>query len=240
MNDDASIDLRKAALLLASIPDEEAAYLLSHLDDEQTAMVHRSIAQLQSVLSVEQDILASELRGLQDIAPHNDLPSIASPATDSAIDTICRVDPTVIVSVLRHELAQTVGIVLSQLPIDVAAIVMSHLPTSQQIDVVLRMSETTTVDEEIVTILLSEIAEQVDIRSRVPRCSGGTSRVAHLISCTDHATEESLLANLTAEDAGLAERIAQRMELIRQRRQPTRLSGWNEGPLHHDIDPIAA
>lgn len=227
IHDESEISLRKAALLLVSVPDDEAAFLLSSLSTAQVARITKAIGELRSVLQIEQDVLAQELQQLpgddstasldRQSTSTNHKTATTHPLTGHNLESA---NPRTVASVLRHELPQTAAATLCILPTRKAAEVLSLLPTHQQISVALRMVQMSDTEPATLQLLIENVLSAIQSREQSPRQFGGEAMMAQILSYADDATRKSMLVNLAAENRNLTRRLVRKISLFENRRNP--------------------
>ena len=151
--------LRKAAVLIASLPLEEATHLTRSLGKERLERLANAIAYVHDVREKEQRGIARELADSRH-TPQVPLTEAAS-ATRKSGKAIDQADPAVVAMVLRHELPQTVAVVLSRMAPAAAARVLRRLSTDRQLTVVKRMATLQPGDESTISNLLTIVSQSV-------------------------------------------------------------------------------
>lgn len=212
------VAIRKAAVLVASLPLEEAAHLTRSLSEQQLERLADAVARLEEVGDKEQAKVAGELS-------RSPVTSRRSQQIDSELmeyrQRMDDADPAIVCVVLREELPQTIALLLSEMSAKAAAAVLRKLSTDRQIAVAKRMARLRPGNDSIVVTLLRGVSQSVMARSQPLRQSaGGEAFLAHVVNCTDRATERALLENLGQEDRGLVDRLLQRMYLLKDSRRP--------------------
>jgi flagellar motor switch protein FliG len=155
----AASDVRRAAVLLASLPAEQAAALLSRLAPAQVEAVSLEIARLGVVALDEQHSAirqfsesgASGIQGGLELAGallHKALGAAAAGAVDNIrrklnpapFEFLAGADGLAIYSLLREERPQTIALVLSRLPAPQSASALAALPATLREDVSKRIA----------------------------------------------------------------------------------------------------
>ncbi len=227
-------DLRKAAVLLMSLPQEQAAALLAKLDPRQMEAVSIEIAKLSAVTGEEQNAVIVEFA---DVDPKNMIggtggldmakmlieKALGKNATGT-IDTVRQsieavpfsflqtVDSQNLMTFIIDEHPQTIALILSHLPPSYGAEIISGLPSDRQLAVIRRIAIMGQTSPEII----QEVERGLEIRmssmmSQQFEKAGGVSTVAEILNVTDRATERGLLENLAQEDPDLVEEIRRLM-----------------------------
>jgi len=225
--------LRKAAILLISLPEDDAAKLLAKLTPKQAELVSMEIAQLRSVPPEEQDRVILEFAeskprgvvrkgGLEVVQTllERALGRQASETLDNVRQAIAalpfgflrRVDPQNILTFLSEEHPQTIALVLCHLPAQLAAQVLSGLPASVQMSVVRRIANMGQTSPEILKSVEEALASRLEnVMNQSLERAGGVATVAEILNVADRATERALLENLAQEDPELVEQIRRLM-----------------------------
>ena len=219
----APLGLRKAAVLLASLPSADAAYLLRQLDENQLRAVAHLAADGPPQEAEQHDVLR-ELRNVQ--AARSDqlndgrpLPRIGEARqqvrklfgrlADTSVPRLARL--------LEAEIPQTIALVLAHLQPQQAAEILECMPTEKQLAVALRIAELSEPD----AAALADVANVLVARSRrlgaAPTAPvGGAEQLARIIQQTNSATQKALLANVGQENRPLVDRIERHLVILRQ------------------------
>ncbi|HTU25881.1 MAG TPA: flagellar motor switch protein FliG [Pirellulales bacterium] len=227
-------DVRKAAVLLMSLPPEQAAGLLGKLDPKQMEAVSIEIAKLGPVSGEEQnavivdfaDVDAKNLiggTGGLDAAKNLIEKALGKNATGT-IDTVRQsiealpfsflqsVDSQNLMTFIIDEHPQTIALILSHLPPSYGAEIISGLPSDRQLAVIRRIAIMGQTNPEIIQEVERGLESRMSsVMSQQFEKAGGVSTVAEILNVTDRATERSLLENLAQEDPDLVEEIRRLM-----------------------------
>jgi flagellar motor switch protein FliG len=211
-------NIRKAAILLMSLPGEQAAQLLGKLDAKQVEAVSIEIAKLGIVTGEEQETAIQEFAcanptaltgsaGGLEVAKRlveQALGKGASATLDNVRQSIealpfgflQKVDSQNLLTFIIDEHPQTIALILSHVPPAQAADIISGLPADRQLSVIRRIASMGQTSPEII--------HEVE--------KGLERRMASVMSnVIDRATERSLLENLAQEDPDLVEEIRRLM-----------------------------
>jgi flagellar motor switch protein FliG len=219
----AAIGLRKAAVLLASLPTADAAYLLRQLDEDQL----RAIAQVAAggrPNEAEQHDVLGELRSVQvargeHLSPRR--PSLEiSQAHRQAKRLFARLSDAsapLLVRLLEAEIPQTIALVLAQLKPKQAAEILECLPTEKQLTVALKIAELSEPDETALTDVANVLVERSKRLGATPSAPvGGAGHLARIIQQTNSATQKALLANVGQENRPLVDQIDRHLAILHQ------------------------
>jgi flagellar motor switch protein FliG len=231
MNDDG---LRKAAVLLMSLEEDDAAKLLSRLPTKQVELVSIMIAQMETVTSREQEKVISEfLESKPSVLSTNsgglerakslvkkalgkdagDMISVLQQALESLpFGFLHKADPQNILSFIVDEHPQTIALVLSHLPAATSAAVMQGLPMQRQLPVIRRIAQMGQNSPEAT----EEIERALEMRMSLVmnqsfEKAGGVESVAEILNVSDRATERQILEALTKDAPELVEEIRRLM-----------------------------
>jgi flagellar motor switch protein FliG len=226
-------DIRKAAVLLTTLPEEEAADILQRLEPKQVEMVSIEIAKLKSVSAEEQEQIIVQF------AESNPAASAEGGGLDRAkslvqkalgknsggtLDTIRQaieevpfaflrnVDSQNILTYVIDEHPQTIALVLSHLPAAAGASILAGLPPERQISVVQRIAQMGQTSPDIIKeVELGLERRMSSVMSQSFENAGGVGAVAEMLNVADRATERQLMEQLSLEDAELVEEIRRLM-----------------------------
>ncbi len=227
-------DLRRAAVILMSLPEEDAAKILTRLDTKQVEQVSVEIAKLKYVSADEQESVILEFAesnpsavgagsGGLELAEN----LVEKAMGKSAASTIAslrqqiealpfgflqNVDAQNILTYIMDEHPQTIALILSHLRPAFAAEILAGLPGEQQLAVVRRVANMGQTNPEIIKEVEAGLERRmVNVMSQDYRSAGGIDAVAEVLNVSDRTTERTLLDNLGHEDPELVEEIRRRM-----------------------------
>ncbi len=227
-------DLRKAAILVTSLPEEEAVTLLSRLDPKQIEQVSIEIARLKSVAPEEQDQVITQFAesnpgssgfeaGGLERAKQLVQAALGKNAT-TALDNIRQsmesvpfvflrnVDSQNILTYVIDEHPQTIALILSHLPAPTSAQILAGLPPDRQLLVIQRIAGMGQTSPDIIHEVEQGLERRMSsVMSQSFDNAGGIDAVAEILNVSDRATERTLLENLSQEDPDLVEEIRRLM-----------------------------
>ncbi|MDZ4819109.1 MAG: flagellar motor switch protein FliG [Planctomycetota bacterium] len=226
--------LRKAAVLLTSLPEEEAAALLSKLPAKEVEAVSIEIARLTSVSGDEQETTINEfantnpsvfsagLAGL-DLARSLVERAFGKNATGT-LDNVRQsieavpfgflknVDSQNLLTFIIDEHPQTIALILCHLSPTQAADIVAGLPSERQLSVVRRIATMGQTNPEIINEVERGLESRIaGVMSQSFENSGGVESVAEILNVIDRSTERNLLENLAQENPDLVEEIRRLM-----------------------------
>jgi len=227
-------ELRKAAVLLTSLPEEEAAKLMGKLSPKQVELVSIEIAKLHSVTGDEQEHVIVEFAdsnpnmsgasaGGLDLAKQLVERALGKNATSTLENVrqqieavpfgfLQKVDSQQLLTFIMDEHPQTIALILTHLSPSKAAEVIAGLPSDRQLAVVRRIAHMNQTNPDIIKDVESGLERRMaSLMSQQFEAAGGVDSVAEILNVTDRATERNLLENLAQEDPDLVEEIRRLM-----------------------------
>ena len=230
----ATTDIRRAAILLTSLPEDEAAQLIARLDPKQVEAVSIEIARLGAIAPDEQEQAILDFahanpnalsggRGGLEVAKTL-VERALGKAAGATLDTVRqsiealpfgflqKVDSQNLLTFIVDEHPQTIALILSHVPPSQAADILSGLPGPRQLSVVRRIATMGQTSPEIIHEVERGLENRMaSVMSQQFEKAGGVDSVAEILNVIDRATERSLLENLAQEDPDLVEEIRRLM-----------------------------
>jgi len=229
-----SSEIRKAAILLMSLPDEQAANLLGRLEPKQVEAVSIEIARLGAVNGDEQETVIQDFASANPAAltvkagglevarqlVERALGKSAGATLDNVRQSIealpfgflQKVDSQNLLTFIMDEHPQTIALIVSHLPPQQASEILSGLPAERQLSVIRRIATMSQTSPEIIKEVERGLEHRMSsVMSQQFENAGGVSSVAEILNVIDRATERSLLDNLSREDPDLVEEIRRLM-----------------------------
>jgi flagellar motor switch protein FliG len=227
-------ELRKAAILLTSLPEEQAAVLLGKLNPKQVEAVTIQIAKLGRLTSDEQE---SVLREFGDSNPHTlggeaggveFAKSLVEKAFGDQAGTtlenlrhsiealpfhfLKKVDPQNLLTFIMDEHPQTIALILSHLPPALGAEVVKGLPADRQLAVIRRIAHMGQTSPEVIQEVERGLESRMaNLMNQSFQKAGGVHSVAEILNVADRGTGRALMENLAQENAELVEEIRRLM-----------------------------
>ncbi len=226
--------VRKAAVLLMALEEDEAAMLMSRLPLQQGEAVSLAIAQLDEVSGVEQEKIISEFFSSQPSALVTSSGGLARAKSlvkkalgKDAGDMICllqqslesvpfsflqKADAQNILSFIMEEHPQTVALVISHVPPATGAAILTGLPAQKQLSVVRRIAEMGQTSPEAIAEVETSLEMRMSLfMSQSFQKVGGVPAVAEILNVSDRATERNILESLATESSELVSEIRRLM-----------------------------
>ncbi len=229
-----SPNVRKAAILLMSLPEEQATQIISRLEPKQLEAVSIEIARTAAFSGEEQESVIQEFArsnpvaltgrtGGLDVARalvEGALGKNATATLESVRQSIealpfgflQKVDSQNLLTFIIDEHPQTIALILCHVPPAQAADIISGLPPERQLSVIRRVATMSQTSPDIIKEVEDGLEHRMaSVMSQQFETSGGVSSVAEILNVTDRATERSLLENLAQEDPELVDEIRRLM-----------------------------
>ncbi len=227
-------NVRKAAILLASLPQEQAAAVLSKLKPKQIEAVSIEIARLDHVGGDEMESIIYEFAdanpnsytgygGGLELAKSLVQQALGKDARDTLDNVqqtiealpfgfLKKVDPTNLVTFINDEHPQTIALILSHLAPSYGAQVIAQLAPDRQLSVIQRVASMGETSPEVIRQVEQGLEfRMATVTNQAYEHAGGVATVAEILNVTDRTTERNLLENLSQEDPELVENIRRLM-----------------------------
>jgi flagellar motor switch protein FliG len=199
-------NLRKAAVLLLSLPKEQAQRLLGKLEPQQAATVVSEMDGLGEVVAVEQEAVAREFAEAGTARPGNRRPKQAAP-----FRFLHNLQDDALLRLIADEHPQTIALILSCLPPHQAAEVLAGLTPAQQFSIVCRIATMSTASPEVVRDVEKGLKLRFDGAHGRSTGNGGVASVVKILNVMEPAVERRLLEKLTDADPQLVRDIRRAM-----------------------------
>ena len=207
MNTTQDKSLRKVAILVASLDEAWSERILASMTPQQARSVRQQVDQLTEIDPDEQREIVAEFRqslvqpreqtssgveleaSLQERIDHDDY---APAAMNQRVpfEGVATGDAEYLVEMLQGESSQTVAVVLSRLDADRAAEVLSHFASAQQADILERLSDLDSTDEQSVRVIEAQVSQWIAAqRRRKERMAAGREMVERIMSRTAGRTK---------------------------------------------------
>jgi flagellar motor switch protein FliG len=219
----------KAAILMLALGDEHTARLFALMDDEEIKEISQTMANLGTVSSniverlfvefAEQISATGSLVGTYESTErllakvlgqdrvNSIMEEIRGPAGRTMWDKLGNVNETVLANYLKNEYPQTVAVVLSKIKSDHAGRVLTQLPESFAMEVIMRMLRMEAVQKEVLDDV--ERTLRNEFFSSLARTNRRDSHelIAEIFNSLDRNTETRFLTALEERNRDSAERI---------------------------------
>ena len=219
----------KAAILMLALGDEHTARLFALMDDEEIKEISQTMANLGTVSSdivqrlfvdfAEQISATGSLVGTYESTERllakvlgqdrvtNIMDEIRGPAGRTMWDKLGNVNETVLANYLKNEYPQTVAVVLSKIKPDHAGRVLTQLPESFAMEVIMRMLRMEAVQKEVLDDV--ERTLRNEFFSTLARTNRRDSHelIAEIFNGLDRSSETRFITALEERNRDSAEKI---------------------------------
>ncbi len=225
--------LRKAAVLLTTLPEEEAASILSLLSESEVETVAIEIAKLGKVSHEEQlgtidafvetspfasmgegglDVVRSLVEKALGEEGAQTLDNVRQSVQSIPFGFLRRVDPQNVLTFMIDEHPQTTALILSHLPPSYGAEIIAALPLEKQVSVARRIATMEQTSPEVIRLVEKGLENRISsVMGQSYNKAGGIASIAEILNVTDRGAERALLENLGQEDPELVENIRRKM-----------------------------
>jgi flagellar motor switch protein FliG len=226
-------DLHNAAVLFMTLPEEEASTLLTKLEPKQVEQVLIEICRTRAIGIDEQDRVIKEfaeanpaaaIRGgglelaktlIQKALGNNAgaaLNNIRQSIEQTPFGFLRQVDSQNLLTYLNDEHPQTIALIMSHLPANLAAEILAGLPESRRLSVVRRVATMGRTNPEIIREVEKGLERRMSsVMSQSFERAGGVEAVAEMLNVADRGTERAILDSLVQEDPELVDEIRRLM-----------------------------
>jgi flagellar motor switch protein FliG len=227
--------VRKAAILLLSLDQDQAAEVLKRLPSEAQEEVAREIASLGEIAVTSRREVFGEFYNLalansylaEGGLEHAKALLRKSLSTEDADRVIKQVTQQVattpfsflqkaesenLLTFIQDEHPQTIALILAHLNPQKASEILVGLPSQKQIEVVKRVANMEQTNPEVIKEVERGLEHRLsDIVSQTFEKAGGVESVAEILNLADRSTEKGIMEGLEAEDPDLVEQIRRLM-----------------------------
>ncbi|MFZ3130361.1 MAG: flagellar motor switch protein FliG [Desulfosporosinus sp.] len=227
--------IQKAAILMIALGAENSAQVVKHLSEREIEQLTLEMANVRKVSPDQRDNVVEEFhqmcmaseyiaqggieyardvleRALGETRAFEIISRLATSLKMRPFDLVRRTDPKQLFSFIQGEHPQTIALIMTHLPVDKAATLLSSLSQDRQADVAKRVATMGRTSPEV----LNEIEKVLErkISSLAPTdytTSGGIQSIVDVLNRTDPGTVKVVMDALEMEDPELAEQIKRQM-----------------------------
>ncbi|MGI6120126.1 MAG: flagellar motor switch protein FliG [Desulfosporosinus sp.] len=227
--------IRKAAILMIALGAENSANVVKHLDDAEIEKLTLEMANVGNIPPEQRDYVVEEFyqmcmandyiskggieyardvleRALGETRAFEIISHLSTSLKMRPFDLVRRTDPKQLFSFIQGEHSQTIALIMTHLPVDKAATLLSSLPQDRQAEVAKRVAIMGRTSPEV----LKEIEKVLErkISSLAPTdytTSGGIQSIVDILNRTDPGTVKVVMDALEMDDPELAEEIKRQM-----------------------------
>jgi flagellar motor switch protein FliG len=222
---------RKAAVLCVALGPAAAAEIMRRLPNEiveqlAVEMARTSTAEVEQIDSVFNEIITAARAGGYDaegglryakqvleralgVDRATDLLSRLNAVIETnPFDFLRQTPPDQVSAFLRYEAAQTIALVLTNLPDEPAAKVLEQMPSEQQAEIAAAIAQMTHVSPEVIKEVAAVMEAKLEtVVKHEVAAAGGVRSLAMILTSTDRATERNVLDALEQENPELADAV---------------------------------
>jgi len=225
--------LRKAAILVATLDGPFVKRLLADLPARDAAAVEQIVAQLEDIDPAEYQAVVADFRQGIRPPPHQSSqdqptsggveldesllarfaaeenrelpPATATETSSTAWATLNDADAATLVEMLSVEQPQTIAVVLSRLETSQAAELVGRFSPALQVEVLTRLADLDPADQQALEVVESQLADWIQRqRQRQQRMAAGRDLVQRILQCTPESQQQVLLMHLGQRAPALA------------------------------------
>jgi flagellar motor switch protein FliG len=227
--------VRKSAILLLSLEQDQAAEILKRLSSEAVEEVTREIASLGEIplgsrsevfgefyslalantyvneggLEYAKSLLRKSLPA--DVAERT-IKQVTQQVATTPFSFLQKAESENLLTFIQDEHPQTIALILAHLPPQKASEIMVGLPSQKQIEVVKRIANMEQTNPEVIKEVERGLEHRLsDIVSQTFEKAGGVESVAEILNLADRSTEKGIMEGLEAEDPDLVDQIRRLM-----------------------------
>lgn len=226
---------QKAAVIMMVVGPETAGNVIRHLQDDQIELLTLEVARLDRVspeqreatimefyeLAVAQDFIAE---GGIDHAKKVLESAFGAGKADEIVKKIVaamqvvpfeflkKADPSQVLSFIQDEHPQTIALILSYMPVNSAALILSKLPSELRADVAARIAMMEQTPPEVIRRVEQTLEKKVSsVLSQELTSAGGPKALVDLLNRVDRSTERLIMESLGENEPELADTIKNMM-----------------------------
>ncbi len=215
--------LRRAAVLLNSLPKKQASKIFMLLEPAEMEVLfrHMSLVDLVSARDLRQayDEFVKGTKSINSEQPTTPEPKpsagLSKPRLNGqgnsktgAFDFLIDLEPKLQVKLLENEHPKNIALVLSLLPVEVGSVIIHEMPSESRVNILRRMCQTDEFDRTRSKKLAEILKKRLDnlLNNKLYR-KKGVDVATRLLSCVDPQTYDSILSNLDHKDPDLASKL---------------------------------
>ncbi|HZK54571.1 MAG TPA: flagellar motor switch protein FliG [Desulfosporosinus sp.] len=227
--------IQKSAILMIALGAERSAEVIKHLGNVEIEQLTLEMANVRKVSPDQRENVVEEFhqmcvasdfisqggieyarevleKALGESRAFEIISRLSTSLKMRPFDLVRRTDPKQLFSFIQGENAQTIALIMTHLPVDKAAILLSSLSPDRRADVAKRVATMGRTSPEV----LKEIEKVLErkISSLAPidyTTSGGIQSIVDVLNRTDPGTVKVVMDALEMEDPDLAEQIKRQM-----------------------------
>ncbi len=215
-------DLHKAAVLLLSMDKPLAAEVMSQLPKDQVAVVTMQLAKMDEITQEQQDVVLdefNELTGTHTVIERGGKDStvairetVRGSMSSVPFDFLQKAGVDNLLTFIVEEHPQTIALIMSHLSPNLAAEVLSGLPSKKQFEVIRRIANMEQTSPEVIRDVESSLKKRMTSTfSQQTEAVGGVPMAIKILKVADCMTNKSILENLEQDDFELVDELQRLM-----------------------------
>jgi flagellar motor switch protein FliG len=232
---DAITGVRKSAVLLLSLDQDQAAQVLKRLPPEAVEEVTREIASLGEIPLAMRKTVFGEFynlalansyltegglehaksllrKSLSEADAEKAIKQVTQQVATTPFNFLQKAESENLLTFIQDEHPQTIALILAHLPSQKASEILVGLPGQKQVEVVKRIANMEQTNPEVIKEVERGLEHRLsDIVSQTFEKAGGVDTVAEILNLADRSTEKGIMEGLEAEDPDLVEQIRRLM-----------------------------
>jgi flagellar motor switch protein FliG len=227
--------VRKAAVLLVSLTQDQASEILKRLPVESAEELGREIASLREITPIQRREVFNEFYGmalantyvaeggleyakvllrkaLSESEATRIIKQVTQQVQTSPFSFLQKAESENLLTFIQDEHPQTIALILAHLPAQKASEILVGLPGQKQIEVVKRVANMEQTSPDVIKEVERGLEHRLsDIVSQTFEKAGGVDTVAEILNLADRSTEKGIMEGLEAEDPDLVDQIRRLM-----------------------------
>lgn len=226
---------QKAAVIMMVVGPETAGNVIRHMQDDQIELLTLEVARLDRVspeqreatimefyeLAVAQDFIAEGgidhakkvLESAFGMGKADEIvKKIVAAMQVVPFEFLKKADPSQVLSFIQDEHPQTIALILSYMPVNSAALILSKLPSELRADVAARIAMMEQTPPEVIRRVEQTLEKKVSsVLSQELTSAGGPKALVDLLNRVDRSTERLIMESLGENEPELADTIKNMM-----------------------------
>lgn len=227
--------VKKAAILLICLGEEAAARIFETLDDSEVRDISRCMIEIERV---DPELARSVLQEYKEARSNNMgvyikgdvfarnaimggenhqraeylIDQVTAGIEGRPLETISKMHPRMVASLLENEHPQTVALILSTQREDHASRVLAEIPEDLRGEVMYRIANIETVAPEVISRIEDALQREIGVVvGQDKKQVGGIDKVVEILARLEKGLDQQVLTGIEAADAEMAEEIRRRM-----------------------------
>src|SRR5437016_5829929 len=227
--------VKKSAILLLTLPQDEAAQILKRLPPEAMEEVSREIASMGEIPLITRKEVFGEFyttalansyiseggleyakallkKSLSDADADRLINQVSQQVQTTTFSFLQKAESENLLTFIQDEHQQSIALILAHLPPMKGSEILVVLPSAKQIEVVKLIANLEQTNPELIKEVERGLEHCLsDIVSQTSEKAGGVDTVAEMLNLADRSTEKGIMEGLEAEDPDLVEQIRRLM-----------------------------